>query len=246
MKRIQLSQGKYALVDDADFEVVSKYRWHAYKHRNTWYAKRNVREHEGINRKTEFMHKLITGYAQTDHENGDGLDNRRANLRDATDQQNRMNMRKSTKPKSSVFKGVHWLRSTGRWHAEIKLNGRKHHLGFFDDEVVAAAAYNQAASELFGEFALLNPVTEGVEVPVSKHLGTTPEKVKAREDWVIALVKERQNVGKPISTAELCRATRMSRPGMNGLLTRLKKAGSVVVNWGKVTVLETDRELVAG
>lgn len=100
------------------------------------------------------MHMMLTGYARTDHRNGDGLDNRRANLRAATDQDNLRNMRKHRG--SSRFKGVCWHCNDRCWNVKIRLGGRAVNLGAFADEVAAALAYDAAAREYFGEFAALN------------------------------------------------------------------------------------------
>ncbi|KKM76746.1 hypothetical protein LCGC14_1376980 [marine sediment metagenome] len=93
---------------------------------------------------------------EADHINGNGLDNRRRNLRVVTRAQQCMNRR--PQGKSSKYKGV--CRYKGRWHARIKINGHETHLGYFKEERYAAAAYNQAAQAAFGEFAWLNPVKD--------------------------------------------------------------------------------------
>ena len=92
----------------------------------------------------------------TDHVNGNGLDNRRVNLRPATRSQNGGNRRKAVAT-GSRFKGVTpYIGHPGRWLAYITLNKSKRHLGIFDDEAVAGRAYDDAARSLFGEFAALN------------------------------------------------------------------------------------------
>lgn len=101
------------------------------------------------------MHSLLSGYSLTDHENGDGLDNRTCNLREANTGSNRMNAAKACG--ASRFKGVSRNPGTGRpWKASIKEPGRRVHLGYFDDEVEAAMAYDTAAVEAFGNFARTN------------------------------------------------------------------------------------------
>lgn len=97
------------------------------------------------------MHREIVDAPEVDHRNGDRVDNRRANLRAATHLQNCQNAR----PKGqSRFKGVSRYRE--RWHARIKVPGRRIDLGSFHDEESAARAYDVAAREHFGEFARLN------------------------------------------------------------------------------------------
>jgi hypothetical protein len=100
------------------------------------------------------MHKLLTGWPQTDHINGNGLDNRRCNLRPVTSQQNRANQRKTRG--TSQFKGVYLRRRERNWEAAIKVNRRRIYLGTFSSEVEAARAYDAAARHHFGEFAALN------------------------------------------------------------------------------------------
>lgn len=152
MITIPLSRGEVALIDDCDADLVLPYRWHADRSGATWYA-RHTFCFPGGGRLNQSMHKLITGYARTDHRNGDGLDNRRCNLRSATRSQNLYNQRKARG--TSQFKGVS-RRYTGTWVACIKVDGRQRHIGTFADEVSAAHAYDAAARVHFGEFAALN------------------------------------------------------------------------------------------
>lgn len=90
-----------------------------------------------------------------DHKNGNGLDNRRDNLRLATDRQNSQNMRKA-RNKTSQFKGVCWDKQRNKWESKIRVDGIRQRLGFFSDEVEAACAYDTAAIKHFKEFAWLN------------------------------------------------------------------------------------------
>jgi hypothetical protein len=105
------------------------------------------------------MHREILFYARVknkllvDHINGDGLDNRKANLRTATPRQNAWNSRAYGKSK---YKGIWQVKGTGKWCARIKVNGKVRNLGRFDDEVEAAKAYDRAAKKMCGEFAKLN------------------------------------------------------------------------------------------
>lgn len=108
--------------------------------------------------KLQCMHRLILQPGPdevTDHINGYTLDNRRANLRLVTPQQNGQNKRLS--PLSSTgLKGVGWHRARQKYHARIQLQGIRYHLGFFEDAESAAQAYDAAARALFGAFAVLN------------------------------------------------------------------------------------------
>jgi hypothetical protein len=99
---------------------------------------------------------LRKGAPDVDHRNRDRLDNRRGNLRSATDSQNGANKSKSTTRSHSKFKGVTFHRNTGRWQAAIKHHDRCIYLGLFDAEENAARAYDHAALRIFGEFARPN------------------------------------------------------------------------------------------
>lgn len=158
MKQIPLTQGKFALVDDSDFEFLSKITWYAKKDdgTGTFYAATN-----GIvNGKpaTILMHRMMFGFPvlEIDHADTDGLNNQRSNLRKATKVQNQQNQKKPLPPKSSKFKGV--CRTKHAWTASIGSNGKALYLGSFRTEDDAARAYNAAAIRKFGEFARLNKV----------------------------------------------------------------------------------------
>jgi hypothetical protein len=150
-RKIELANGRgYALVDEEDYELVSQYKWCLLPGHRTDYAQHSIRKG-----KTQLMHRLITGYKQTDHINGDGLDNRRCNLRPATHHQNGANQRIRI-DNISGFKGVYFRKGRGYWVAQIGVDGKTIHLGHFDNRVNAARAYDTAALEHFGEYARLN------------------------------------------------------------------------------------------
>jgi hypothetical protein len=105
------------------------------------------------------MHRQIANPPdgkEVDHINGVTLDNRRENLRVCSHSQNMHNRRLRQKNNKSGYKGVHWLARTKRWVAEIRVNGKSRHLGYFTEKTDAARAYDTAAAECFGEFAHLN------------------------------------------------------------------------------------------
>lgn len=104
-----------------------------------------------------FLSGSIQG-KQVDHKNGIKTDNNIENLRIVTRQQNCFNSRKMKGVSTSVFKGVYWSSQKQKWHAEIKVNNKKKHLGFFDVEIEAAMAYNEAAKILMGEYCCCNVV----------------------------------------------------------------------------------------
>ena len=152
MKHIPLTQGKFAIVDDEDYDFLMQWRWHAQKDGNTYYA---IRTENSTGAKV-LMHRVILQVPRdmlTDHVNFDGLDNRRANIRQCSVAQNQYN-RPPRKGCVSKYKGVSWNR--GRWHAEIKRQGKTVNLGRFDTEIDAAKAYDAKAKEIQGEFAYLN------------------------------------------------------------------------------------------
>jgi hypothetical protein len=160
MRTIPLTQGKVAIVDDDDFERLNQFKWHALRNGpRIWYAVRLVRPDPDGPQRAVLMHRLIIGNHSgwTDHINGDGLDNRRSNLRVCTRSQNLANS-KLRSDNTSGFKGVCRFAvkrpTSKKWRA--KLAGQL--VGNFHTKEEAAQAYNRAAKETYGEFALLNEV----------------------------------------------------------------------------------------
>jgi hypothetical protein len=150
MKIIPLTKGKAAFVDNKDFELVSSHKWKAVKRGYTYYAESTSAGPS--------MHRLIMDAKRgqlIDHKNGNGLDNRRRNLRFATQAQNVQNGR-AHRDSTSKYRGVCWDLGRRKWSAQICFNHKKTKIGFFDNEIEAAKAYDLKAKELFGEFARLN------------------------------------------------------------------------------------------
>jgi hypothetical protein len=153
---IPLTQGKVALIDDEDWPLVSGYKWRALNcasgHRIHIYAA----AYQPGRGDTVLMHRLLaraTTGQLVDHKNGDGLDNRRDNLRLATPEQNSANKRRAAN--RSQFKGI-YPTAKGWWRVRINHHGRVHGYGQYEDEIVAARVYDEAARWHFGEFANTN------------------------------------------------------------------------------------------
>ena len=160
---IPLTRGKFVIVSPEDFFELSQHNWFAHRqfksHSEKWYACRS----KIINGKNTliYMHRQIFGVNGSkvwiDHINGDGLDNRRENLRICTPVQNCANQKKTRG--TSRFKGV-CEHGVNQWRARIA----REELGYFDSEEEAAKAYDRAAFEKWGEFARLNFPNEGGRV----------------------------------------------------------------------------------
>lgn len=149
-KEILLTKGKVAIVDDEDYEWLMQWKWH---YSIGGYAQRNSPRINGKNHKIH-MHREINHTPEdfeTDHINGNKLDNRRINLRTASRSQNAFNQ-KINKNNTSGVRGVYWQKLNKKWQAKIYINGMNHSLGYFTDLSDAKAVYNQAAADAFGEF----------------------------------------------------------------------------------------------
>lgn len=159
MKQIQLTQDQIALVDDQDYEWLNQWRWYARKGRYTFYAVRHVCVTKG-KRRQEQMHRLILELQpddkrECDHRDGNGLNNRRSNLRICTMAQNQRS-RRNQMGCTSRFKGVWWHRGNRNWQSRIGINGKQICLGSFNSETEAAQAYDKAALKHHGDFRLTN------------------------------------------------------------------------------------------
>mgnify|MGYP001400238116 CR=1 FL=1 len=160
VREIKLTQGYVALVDDEDFENISKYVWCTSKWNNSIYAVTNICDQDG-KRKTLKMHRLILNLKvgqECDHMDHNGINNQKSNLRHVTHQQNLSNTRKQRTAHngmcSSKYKGV--KKHKGKWVSQIQLNYQQIYIGIFISEEEAARAYDIKARELFGEYSNLN------------------------------------------------------------------------------------------
>lgn len=150
-KRIPLTQGKSALVDDCDYDNLRRWHWRyadGYALRDVWIDGQ---------RKRVWMHRQVMNAKAgqlVDHIDTDRLNNTRANLRFVTGSQNQWNRQKNTQG-SSPYKGVSYHRKG--WHVRIRVYGKRIHLGYFDTPEQAAWIYDAAAYHFFGvEYARVN------------------------------------------------------------------------------------------
>ena len=147
--------GRTVLIDEADADLIAAHRWSLMPGRRTPYAVTR------IGGRTVYMHRLLLGHPRlsVDHINGDGLDNRRANLREATASEQQRNSR-AKGSRYSPYRGVTWRKAAPCWAAQIQLPNKKRVTKYCQSAIEAAKAYNAMASEYFGEFARLNMIEE--------------------------------------------------------------------------------------
>lgn len=161
MKKIHLTRGFIAIVDDEDYERLIKYKWqYCPSHNKKIYAKRGSLKGEFSERRTIYMHKQILNHTnsseQIDHINNNGLDNRKENLRICKPKENCRNRSKGKSIKTSSFKGVFFRKERKTWTASIRVDNKLIYLGSSYSEVEAAKIYNAGAIKYFGKFAKLN------------------------------------------------------------------------------------------
>jgi hypothetical protein len=190
-KEIQLSRGLVAVVDDEDFDWLSQSAWQAVpdSHGDTFYARRR----DGRRMHREIVHAKPGQLV--DHRNGNGLDNRKYNLRLCSDSQNAMNQKVRYNNKTG-FKGVSRRKDYKAFRAYIGFGGRLVHLGTFDTAEQAAKAYDQAAIRYYGQFASTNFHVEGFRCANDQRPNFTPVVMKARilngEKHPLAKLSKRQ------------------------------------------------------
>ena len=152
MQVINLNRGLFTIVDDDDFDRLNKYKWSATNQHGFYYALTK------ISGKPVRMQRFIMNAPKgkyVDHINHNTLDNRKSNLRIVSPRENVLNS-KSKSGSTSIYKGVSLRKTTGRFEAYIRTNGKRKHLGFYDTEEEAAKIYDQYAKEYYKDHAFLN------------------------------------------------------------------------------------------
>lgn len=154
MKKIKLTRNKYTIVDDEDYEILSKYKWYC---TNAGYAQKDIYKEK----KKYLMHRVILNAFKgevVDHINGNPLDNRKQNLRKSTQCLNTKNVKCNRRNNTSGYKGVSFNKKYQKWEAYITFNYKHIFLGYFDKKNDAGKSYNNKAKELFGEYSNLNKI----------------------------------------------------------------------------------------
>lgn len=148
---ISLPCGRITLIDDEDAGALSGRRWYSDVRKTTVYVRGRT---PGQSKGGVYLHQIITDSEKTDHKNGNGLDNRRSNLRACTQAQNCLNVGKKRAYKR--FKGVYFDSRRNKWWAQLYIGRCAFFGGYHDTEELAAKAYDALAIKHHGEFALLN------------------------------------------------------------------------------------------
>lgn len=165
MKKIKLTKGRFAIVDDMDFEKINKNTWKLtiFKKSNKIYATRTQHYYLGKKKYKSicvFMHREVLGLKYkdgviADHKNGNTLDNTRGNLRPSNKSQNSANSGLS-KTNTSGYKGVRWNKKNKIWASIIRANNIRYNLGCYKDIRIAAKMWNCSARIFHGQFAYQN------------------------------------------------------------------------------------------
>lgn len=213
MKWIPLHPSGQVLVDDDDYDKLAGFHWYVdcrnvgrYPGFGTIYAYRTTMKN-GVSEKHQMHREIMNApdVIQVDHINGNGLDNRRSNLRLATTQKNAFNRRKPTILNcTSIFKGVLQRKGTDYWLARIKYNDKHVELGRFPDEKEAAAAYNFASRIFFGEYRKENEGVDELSEDMKIHIFDKCIRKIHREGWNIETTEFKKYVN--LSSADYGRA----------------------------------------
>jgi hypothetical protein len=200
-REIPLKGGSTAIVDIEDYKWARLFKWTHYSSGDSHYA----RTSSPALRKTVAMHRVIAGAEPgqiVDHRNGNGLDNRKSNLRIATYSQNARNKRAQSN--SSRYKGVVFDEGRNNWIARVRRDGRYVVVGRFELEEEAAAAYNHAALQEYGEFAWINPLgDETTTRPPRRGRPPKPWFWKSRGGWYSTIEGKRQLLARGEGSEEI-------------------------------------------
>lgn len=156
MGKIDLGNGRFVIVDDADIPIIADRLWHATKKRHAWVAVSTSYDESTGKKASVYMHRLITGARSgeyVDHKDGDGLNNCRHNLRRCSNGENARNKTRMNSRNTSGVHGVHWEKSCGKWRVRVCKDYNNRHIGVYDTIEDASAAYRAASLEIHGEFA---------------------------------------------------------------------------------------------
>ncbi|MFH1369974.1 MAG: HNH endonuclease [Planctomycetota bacterium] len=156
---IHIKKFRFAIVDPYDYDRLRRYKWRINRSNRTFYAFCTLSQGPILRPQVLWMHHLVLPPPDgllVDHRNHNGLDNRRSNLRLATHSENIQNARKTKSKTSSRYKGVDFVKTTGKYRARIAVADKRLFLGSFSSELDAAKAYDEAAIEYFKEYACLN------------------------------------------------------------------------------------------
>jgi len=155
---ISLTHGKFTIVEPQDYAFLMQWKWF---YHGSYAARTHHIDRTNNKCRTIFMHRVILermghkNFTASDHKNRNKLDNRRYNLRPATDSQSQCNRNKQSN-NTSGYTGVYWNR--GKWRADVRVNKKHIYLGRYNNPKEAAKAYNKAAIKYHGEFAVLNKI----------------------------------------------------------------------------------------
>jgi hypothetical protein len=221
-KQIPLGDGVFAYVDAADYEWLSQFNW---RFQNGYAARRDKT-------RTTYMHRELAKPPRgmtVDHANHNKLDNTRENLRVCTQQQNSHNNRKHM-GSSSRFKGVGYNREKEKWFAKAYIEGERIWLGYHEEEVAAAKAYDAKAVELFGEFAYLNfpedwPPERRKELHEKWLKERETKKAEDGEQRTAGRKRKTHNAGRKTKQEEKSRAGTRGRRASNAAAQRAKGIG---------------------